>query len=179
MNKRGWTLLSKICQCPFKNLKTVQICLEDAQAACWLEWIRQDQSQTFASRVPSLPLGFLHMVRYFTLHVHVSVSSREDAAFFFHTGKNFNNYIWFQKNLLSCAKGYVLQHIRIWRISEGTHICENGQYSRPLLHKCIIQYTNAETYAHRARWGCELAVGKNTSSLSLSSLSGYWGQELM
>ncbi len=82
--------------------------------------------------------------------------------------------------VLFCAKGYyVLQHIRIWRISEETHFCENGQYSRPLLHKCEIQYTNAETYAHIARWGCEIAVGRNASSLSLSSLCGYRGQELI
>ena len=85
-----------------------------------------------------------------------------------------------QIKVLCRAKGYcALQHIRIWRISEETHFCENGQYSRPLLHKCIIQYTNAETYAHIARWGCELAVGRSASSLSLSSLSAYWGRELM
>lgn len=60
-----------------------------------------------------------------------------------------------------------------------THFCENGQYSRPLLHKCVIQYTNTETYTHIARWGCEFAVGRNASSLSLSSLCGYWGHGLM
>ena len=81
-----------------------------------------------------------------------------------------------QKKALSCSKGYyVFQHIRIWRISEETHLCENGQYSRPLLHKRIIQYTNAETYAHIARWGCEISVGRNASSLSLSSLCAHPG----
>lgn len=38
-------------------------------------------------------------------------------------------------------------------------------------------YRNADTYAHIARWGCKIAVGRNASSLSLSSLCGYWGQE--
>lgn len=72
-----------------------------------------------------------------------------------------------------------MHHIRIWWPSEQTHFYENRQYSSPLLRKSILQYTKAETYTHIARWGCELAVGKNASSLPLCSLSGFWRRELM
>lgn len=89
------------------------------------------------------------------------------------TGKDLNNL----KKLLSCAKGYyVLSRTRIWRLSDDTHFYENRRRGRPILHKRIIQYTKAKTKAHMARWGCELAVGRDASSLSLSSLCGYGGR---
>lgn len=54
-----------------------------------------------------------------------------------------------QIETLFIAKGYyVLLHICIWRLAIETLFIENGQYSRPLLHKCIIQYTDRNVCTH-------------------------------
>lgn len=54
---------------------------------------------------------------------------------------------------LSCAEGYyVLQHIRIWRISEETHFCENGQYSRPQMDNTVHKRRNVRTHSQMGLW---------------------------